>query len=86
MVTWDKKGNHEQKPEGEEPIFARVSLSDLTLAEARGAVDDASYFDQTRMAILFHFHVPVGEYESLTVGDHADMVDFLVKRGHLGDI
>ena len=57
MVTWDKPGRHSEKqPEGE-PVFARVALSELTLAEARTAVDDATYFDETRMPILFCFHV-----------------------------
>jgi hypothetical protein len=81
MVSWDKPGKHTDKtPEGE-PIFARVSLSELTLAEARSVVDDASWFDETRMPILFWFHVPVDEYEALTVGTHSEMVQFLKLRG-----
>lgn len=64
-----------------EPVFARISLSDLTLAEARGAVEDATFWDETRMPILFWFHVPVDEYESLTVGTHREMVEYLKQRG-----
>jgi hypothetical protein len=87
MVQFDKPGRHsEKKPEGE-PVFARVPLSELTLAEARSVVDDASYFDDTRIPILFWFHVPVNEYEDLTVGTHAEMVQFLTLEGKIrGDL
>ena len=77
MITPDKSGRHASKPPESEPVFARVALSDLTLAEARATVDDASYFDETRMPILFWFHVPVDDYESLTVGTHREMVEYL---------
>ena len=83
MVTWDKTGNHEKREPDSEPIFARVALSALTLAEARETVDDAAFFDETRMPILFWFHVPVNQYEELTVGDHAEMVQYLTLRGHM---
>ena len=82
MVSMGQAGQTlgEGQPEGE-PVFARVALSELTLVEARSAVDDASFFDETRMPILFWFHVPVDEYEDLTVGTHAEMVTFLKLQG-----
>ena len=87
MARIDKPGRHsESQPEGE-PIFARVHLADLTLAEARSTVDNDDYFDETRMPILFWFHVPVNEYEDLTVGMHQEMVTYLKLRGLLsGDV
>lgn len=72
-----------ETPEG---IYARIPLVDVTLDEARHLVEDASWFDRTRIPILFHFsQVGVDDYWSLRVGDHRDMVDFLVAKGLIDD-
>jgi len=66
----------------DEGIFARIPLTEVTLTEAAGLVEDPSYFESTRIAVLFHFpQVSLDGYWSLTVGDHRDMVDYLVVRG-----
>lgn len=63
-------------------IFGRIPLAELTLDEARSIVEDASWFDRMRMPILFHFpQVGVDDYWSLRVGDHRNMVDYLVSLG-----
>lgn len=66
------------EPEG---IFARIPLDEVTLAEAAEIVEDASFFHQTRIPILFHFNLSLADYWSLTVGDHREMVEFLTVRG-----
>lgn len=65
-----------------EGIYARIPLADVTLAEAKDLVDDPTFFDETRMAVLHHFpQVSVDGYQELTVGDHRQMVDYLTARG-----
>lgn len=63
--------------------FVRVPIAECTLAEAKGIVEDASFYDRTRMAVLHHFSVPVDSYWDLTVRDHTEMVVYLNDRGLL---
>jgi hypothetical protein len=67
-------------PEG---IYARIPLDDVILAEACDLVDDKGvWFHTTRIPVLFHFsQVRVDDYWNLTVGDHREMVLFLIARG-----
>lgn len=66
----------------EEGIYARIQLADVTLAEARDLVDDPTFFDTTRMAVLHPFpQVSLDGYEGLSVGDHRQMVDYLTAKG-----
>lgn len=66
------------KPTG----FARIPVLDLSLAEAREVIEDSSWFDKTRMPVLFHFpQVTVDGYWDLKVKDHTEMVAYLVDRG-----
>jgi hypothetical protein len=68
----------------EAPIMARIPLDQVTLGEAADIVEDASWFHETRIPLLFHFNVRIGEYWELTVGDHREMVEYLIKRGLIG--
>lgn len=63
-------------------IYARIPLQDVTLDEARSLVEDATFFTRTRIPILFHFpQVRLEDYWGLSVGDHREMVDYLIGLG-----
>lgn len=67
-----------------ETTFARVPLEQVTLREAEDLIEDATWFEKTRLPILFHFsQIGMDDYWSLTVGDHTSLVLFLRDRGLL---
>lgn len=72
--------------DAEEPgAYARIPILDLTLEEAKDIVEDGSFFDNTRLAVLFHFpQIGLDDYWQLRVGDHYEIVRFLEGRGLLG--
>lgn len=66
------------------PPYARIPLADVTLAEAKDLVEDATFFENTRLAVLFHFpQISFDDYWSLPVGEHAMICVFLNERGLL---
>lgn len=66
----------------EEGVFARIPLADVTLAEAKDLVDDSTWFEQTRIPVLYHFpQVTIDGYWDLSVGDHRELVRYLEARG-----
>ena len=70
----------------DEGIFAKIPLQDVTLLEAADLVNDPSFFEDTRIPILFHFpQVGLADYWDLKVGDHRLMVDYLIGRGLYGN-
>lgn len=63
-------------------VYLRIPLDDASLAEARELVEDASFYEDTRIPILFHFpQVTVDGYWDLTVGDHRKLVEYLNAKG-----
>lgn len=69
---------------GDDGIYAKIPLVDLTLAEACDQVEDDSFWHRTRVAILAHFpQVGLNDYWDMTVGDHRDLYDWLVAKGEI---
>lgn len=62
-------------------VYARFKVQDLRLSEAYEVVDDASYFDHTMPAVLYHFNLSLEDYGELTVYQHRLLVDFLEAQG-----
>ena len=58
---------------------AKIPIGQLTLEEARGVVEDPSYWVDTLPVVLFHYSV--SDYWGLTVDEHNSLIDYLVERG-----
>lgn len=62
-------------------VYARIPIDELTLTDAYEAVEDASYFDLTMPAVLYHYSLTLEDYGRLTVYQHRLLVDFLEQQG-----
>jgi hypothetical protein len=66
-----------------EGIFLRIPLGEATLAEARELVEDPSFWEETRLPILYRYAIRPDEYWDLTVSQHAELHHYLVIRGDI---
>lgn len=80
METPDAIGN---VPDG---VYARIPIGDLTVEQARGAVEDDTFWDQTMPAVLHAFpQLTRSDYEQLTVFQHRLFVEFVSNEEPDGD-
>ena len=62
-------------------VYARIPVQDLRLSEAYETVEDASYWDETMPAVLYHYNLTLEGYGELTVYQHRLLVDYLKGLG-----
>lgn len=62
-------------------VYARISIDELTLADAYQAVEDPSWWDETMPPILYHYRLSIEDYGRLTVFQHRLLYDWLAKKG-----
>lgn len=70
----------------DEVVTKTIPYSDLTISEAaEAAADGHKWWVQTMPAILYHFGLSLSEYwDSLTVAEHAHMIEFLQRSDLIG--
>ena len=66
-------------PDNPGPVYAKIPIGELTLAEAADQVDDPSWWQDTMPAVLHFFNV--GDYWALTVDDHRRLVAWATAQG-----
>lgn len=64
-------------------VYAKISIGDLTIAEAYEHVEDPSFWDRSMAPILFHFSV--SDYWGLRVHEHGRLWVYLQEKGLVDD-
>ena len=59
----------------------KIPLDDVTLSEASGLVDDASFWQNTLAPVVYFYKMAPSEYWELRVGDHRVLVEWLETSG-----